>query len=51
MLDIAWNEHRFTSVEMESFLANLQLHLAINHVNPFVLLRVHMARPSAVVDL
>ncbi|HUD46569.1 MAG TPA: hypothetical protein VMR33_07050 [Candidatus Baltobacteraceae bacterium] len=49
MLYAAWDEHRFTSAEVEPLLAHLQLHLALNDVNPFVLVSVHVARPSGVV--
>ena len=37
VFDVTWNEHGFTGAEVESLLANLQLHLALNDVNPFIL--------------
>ena len=40
VLDVAWNEHGFTRAKVESLLANLQLHLAVNDVNPFILFGV-----------
>jgi hypothetical protein len=51
VLNIAWDEHGFTSSETEPLLANLQLHLAVNDVNPFILVSVDVARPSGVVHL
>src|ERR1043165_2475829 len=51
VLYVARNEHGFTRSEVEALLANFQLHLAVNDVNPFVLVRIHVARPSGVVDL
>src|SRR5262249_47379602 len=51
VLYVAWNEHGFASSEAESLLADLQFHLAVHNVKPFVLVPVDVARPAGVVHL
>jgi hypothetical protein len=46
VLDVAWYEYGFTSSEAAPLFANLQLQLAVNDVNPVVLVAVEVARPS-----
>jgi len=44
VLDVAGNEHGLASAEVKTLLANLQLHLALHDVNPFILFRVDTSR-------